>query len=100
MTVEGRERLHPRPDQDVAVINPDGGGSRAGTAVGTGNTDNSAGPLGSSEEEPDRAAACEFGETLCQKTANDWATAQQNDHATNLVRTCIENDIPSSDITE
>ena len=100
MTEEGRELLHPRLKHEVAVINPEGGGSRAATAAGAGNTDSAAGPSDFSEDEPDIEAACEFGEKLCQKTAKNWATAQQNDHTTNLVRTCIENDIASSDITE
>ena len=53
MTEEGRELLHPRLKHEVAVINPEGGGSRAATAAGAGNTDSAAGPSDFSEDEPD-----------------------------------------------
>lgn len=41
-----------------------------------------------------------FGETLCQKTAKDWAVTPQKDDAAKTAMTYIENDTPSKDITE
>ena len=57
MTQEGRELLHLRLKHEVAVINPEEGGSRASTAAGAGNTDRAAGPSDFSEDEPDSEAA-------------------------------------------
>ena len=100
MTQEGRELLHPKFKPEVAVINPEGGGSRAGAAAVAGNTNRAAGPSDFSEDEADREAECEHRETLCQKTSKDWATAPLNDQTTNLVRACIENGVAISDTTE
>lgn len=94
MTEEGREFLYSGSIQDVAVIIPDGGGSSGGAGAGA------EGPLGIPEEEWDNEAACAFGEKLCQKSAKDWAAAQVKDDTANVVMTCIENDKPSSEITE
>ena len=94
--------MHPRLKQDVTVINPEGGGSRAGIAAGAGRVTPMAQPdrrifPKNSQIVLHRASS---GETLCQEMAKDWATAQQNDQTTNLVRTCIENDMSSSDIAK
>ena len=100
MTKEGRKFLDQGSIQDVAVINQDRGGSSGGAIAGTQQDDSAASPSSSPEEELDSEAACAFGERLCQKTAKDWAAAQQKDETASVAVTCIVNETPSSDITE
>ena len=98
MTEEGRKLLGSRSKQDVAVKNPEGGGS-AGAAAEAGPIDAGSGPLEIPEEGFNREAASEFGKHLCQSTVKDWAAAQGKDTTARIVMTCLANSTPSSDIT-
>ena len=93
MTVESREFLYSKSIHDLAVINPDGGGSSGGAGA------RADGPL-DLPEELGNEAACAFSEKLCQKSAKDWAAARVKDDTVDVVMTCIENDTSSSEITE
>ena len=52
------------------------------------------------EEELDRMEAREFGETLCEKTATDWAAAQLKDETSKIAVEYILAGVSVGDITE
>ena len=99
MTEEGKQLLHSRFGQEVAVMNQDGSGSSAAGTPDDGSINNVGEPP-DSQEELSSDEAFEFGEKLCQKKAADWATAQLKGTTASVVIEYILQDTPSSEINE
>ena len=100
MTEVGRNFLHSRSSQEVAVIHEESGGSSAAVATDANPPSNETEPLGLLEDELNRDQACEFGAKVCQRTATEWAAAQLKDATASSVMTYNMQDPPSCELKE